>query len=355
MEGLITKLDGQFKASNEQILHAHHKKSVPKFSPTRWSARVETLSTIIAKYSTILDTLDSIVENSQGDARRDAHSYRHKLLSTEFLVSLIISQFVLSFLANVTKALQKKSCNLSDAHSDVKLSKEIIQNARNQETWNQLWEKINNLARENSLELRKPRITSKQMHRPNAGGISVSVSEYYKINIFFPFIDHVLEELSTRFSSQFEDMLSVELLVPENLYKLDSKVENDISSAFSKYLTSTEMAAIGVEIIKWKIFIKNIPEKDNPTDVLSCMKKCHRISFPVLRKILQTFITMPVGSVACERSFSGLRRLKLWTRSTMTEDRLSGLAMVMLHKGSEFKPSPQEIYKMKKNWTRIKS
>ena len=131
--------------------------------------------------------------------------------------ALFISQFVLSFLANITKA----SCNLSDAHSDVKLSKEIIQNARNQETWNQLWEKINNLARENSLELRKPRITSKQMHRPNAGGISVSVSVYYKINIFFPFIDHVLEELSTRFSSQFEDMLSVELLVPENLYKLD--------------------------------------------------------------------------------------------------------------------------------------
>ena len=134
------------------------------------------------------------------------------------------------------------------------------------------------------MELRKPRITSKQMYRPNAGGISVSVSEYYKINIFFPFINHVLEELSTRFSSQFEDMLSVELLVPENLYKLDSKDENDISSAFSKYLTSTEMAAIGVEIIKQKIFIKNIPEKDNPTDILSCMKKCHRISFPVLRK-----------------------------------------------------------------------
>ena len=80
MEGLITKLDGQFKASNEQILHAHHKKSVPKFSPTRWSARVETLSTIIAKYSTILDMLDSIVENSQGDARRDVQSY--KLSST---------------------------------------------------------------------------------------------------------------------------------------------------------------------------------------------------------------------------------------------------------------------------------
>lgn len=351
---LFTRLDGQFKASNDQILQAHNKKSVPKFSPTRWSARVDTLSTIIAKYSVILDTLDGIIENSQGDARRDAQSYKHKLLSTELLVSLFTSQFVLSFLANVTKSLQKKSCNLSDAHSDVTLSKESIQNVRNQATWNRLWEKLNNLARENSLELRKPRITSKQMHRPNAGGVSGSISEYYKINIFYPFVDHVLEELSNRFSCQFEDALSVELLLSENLHKLDSKGESDISSAFSKYLTNTEMAAIGVEISKWKIFVRNIPDKEKPTDILSCMKKCQGISFPVLRKILQTFITMPVGSVACERSFSGLRRLKLWTRSTMKEDRLAGLAMLMIHQGSEFKPSPEEIYEMKKNWRHIK-
>ena len=38
------------------------------------------------------------------------------------------------------------------------------------------------------------------------------------------------------------------------------------------------------------------------------------------------------GSVSCERSFSALRRLKLWTRSSMTEERLSGLAMMLIHR-----------------------
>ena len=36
-----------------------------------------------------------------------------------------------------------------------------------------------------------------------------------------------------------------------------------------------------------------------------------------------------MGSISCERSFSALHRLKLWTRSTMTEHRLNGLAMLM--------------------------
>ena len=52
-------------------------------------------------------------------------------------------------------------------------------------------------------------------------------------------------------------------------------------------------------------------------------------------------------------SFSALRRLKLWTRSSMTENRLSGLAMLLIHRGTDFIPTPKEIYDMKSNWRRI--
>ena len=43
--------------------------------------------------------------------------------------------------------------------------------------------------------------------------------------------------------------------------------------------------------------------------------------YPNLHAIFRALLTMPVGSVPCERSFSDMRRLKLWSRSTMTEDR----------------------------------
>ena len=52
-------------------------------------------------------------------------------------------------------------------------------------------------------------------------------------------------------------------------------------------------------------------------------------------------------------SFSALRRLKLWTRSSMTENRLSGLAMLLIRRGTDFIPTPKEIYDMKSNWRRI--
>jgi hypothetical protein len=54
--------------------------------------------------------------------------------------------------------------------------------------------------------------------------------------------------------------------------------------------------------------------------------------YPNLHTVFRILLTMPVGSVPCERSFSAMRRLKHWSRSTMNEDRLVGLALLFLHR-----------------------
>ena len=51
-----------------------------------------------------------------------------------------------------------------------------------------------------------------------------------------------------------------------------------------------------------------------------------------MHAILKLLLTLPVGSVSCERSFSKMRRLKHWSRTTMGENRLNGLALMFVHK-----------------------
>ena len=96
----------------------------------------------------------------------------------------------------------------------------------------------------------------------------------------------------------------------------------------------------------------SVATQDRPGNVIDALCKCRCSSqrFPALRKIFTVFLTTPVGSVACERSFSALRRLKLWTRSSMTEERLSGLAMLLIHRGTDFIPYPEETYALECNW-----
>ncbi|KAE9533036.1 hypothetical protein AGLY_009464 [Aphis glycines] len=53
-------------------------------------------------------------------------------------------------------------------------------------------------------------------------------------------------------------------------------------------------------------------------------------SYPNLYTLYKIFYTLPVSSATAERSFSRLKLLKTYLRSTMTEDRLSNLAILSI-------------------------
>ena len=51
-------------------------------------------------------------------------------------------------------------------------------------------------------------------------------------------------------------------------------------------------------------------------------------AFPTLLRLLQIALTICVSSAFCERSFSALKRIKTYLRSTMHEERLVNLAVL---------------------------
>jgi len=46
---------------------------------------------------------------------------------------------------------------------------------------------------------------------------------------------------------------------------------------------------------------------------------------------LATFLVLPATTASCERTFSELRRLKTYLRSSMAQDRLNSLAIAVAH------------------------
>ena len=57
-----------------------------------------------------------------------------------------------------------------------------------------------------------------------------------------------------------------------------------------------------------------------------------RITFPVLTRLVGLLLVVPSTSCEGERTFSALRRLKTYLRSTMTQERLRSLAVCHVHK-----------------------
>ena len=73
--------------------------------------------------------------------------------------------------------------------------------------------------------------------------------------------------------------------------------------------------------------INDTPQK--PDSILSIMKILQPpAGFPSLRRIFQLVLTLPIANVSSERSFSSLRHLRTFLRSSTSEERLSGLALL---------------------------
>ena len=66
------EVDHGLRKSNKAILRGAKKKTVPKLCPTRWSSRVETVSALIAKYLSVIETLEQIADQSKGEPRSNA-------------------------------------------------------------------------------------------------------------------------------------------------------------------------------------------------------------------------------------------------------------------------------------------
>ena len=50
-----------------------------------------------------------------------------------------------------------------------------------------------------------------------------------------------------------------------------------------------------------------------------------------VEKVIQLCLSLPISVASSERSFSTLRRLKTWTRSTMSQKRLTHLTLMHVH------------------------
>ena len=70
---------------------------------------------------------------------------------------------------------------------------------------------------------------------------------------------------------------------------------------------------------------------DRPDTLASALISCDEERFPNIFRLIKIGCTLPITSCTCERSFSTLRRLRNWLRSSMTCRRLSSLALMNIH------------------------
>ena len=102
------------------------------------------------------------------------------------------------------------------------------------------------------VTIKKPRIAGVQTHRENAGSVDQTSTTYYRLNLFYPFIDHVITELETRFSNDHKGLVAVQHLIPLSLGELCKEKLKYIQDYYGKFLSVNEREDLVTDIMEWK-------------------------------------------------------------------------------------------------------
>ena len=221
----------------------------------------------------------------------------------------------MSFTAAVAKILQAKECNLGEAYEELNRAKECIRASHADDSWVKVWKKIQSIGTALEIDITKPRTAVNQRHRANSGNANQTSEDYYRINIYYPFIDLVVEEIETRVSVEHRGLIAAQSLVPVYLDRLTDLIKKDLKEFFARYLTFCKKNSLDSEIVRWKRKFANVPLKQKPKTACDAAAKCDATFYPAINKILTILLTVPVGSVCCERSFFRTQALEIMDAS----------------------------------------
>ena len=231
----------------------------------------------------------------------------------------------------ISQALQKADCDIvKTAYIDANTYKKVIRKQREDNTFRNLWGKIAALADSVDVVIEKPRTARRMAHRSTPGEINATAMQYFKVNLFFPFIDHYLMQLDLCFPADKTGMFLASKLMPLTIATMTPAEIVRVFDWYSAYLPQN--ATFQQEIHCWT-FCQDLKDKPSSVSHAFISADPYYRYYPNIHEIFHILLlTMPIGSIPCERSFSALRCLMQWNRTTMAEDRLNGLALLHIHR-----------------------
>ena len=145
--------------------------------------------------------------------------------------------------------------------------------------------------------------------------------------MFLVFSDHLVHQMNERLVKN-EGRFEAECLIPSKLQRLC--LEGDqVGRLYATYSTDIHVAenVFVREIQRWRTRWGMMDKKPSTLT--------NKDLYPSIYAILSILVTIPSSSATAERSFSAMKRIKNYLRSTMGDDRLSSLALLHVHREIE--------------------
>lgn len=311
-----------------------------KFCETRWVEHLSAMVSFRELFIPILKALSEIQNFNDADTASKAFILFNALNNSQFLIAVATVSKVFYLAFGLCKFLQNTSLDLAEAVNYVETFTAEIQAMRDNSEleFNVIFKDVESIAKEIGMDICMPRITGKQTTRPNYK--TSEPKEYFRLTLFIPFMDFLLQEMKDRFLAHKGVLESMSGLLPKNCVDLTDERLRLCCESMSEQWPNDLCDAFQLEgeMKLWKRSWLSSKKIEIPKDFVSSMNSCNKQMFPSVFKALKIAATLPITTATAERSFSTLRRLKSYLRSTTSQNRLNGLAHLSIHREIEVTP-----------------
>ena len=216
-----------------------------------------------------------------------------------------------------------------------------LQSLRTDSNFQLFWEKTTREADQlkvNEPSLRRRRKAPRRFESGSTDGYSFPNTpvDHYR-RVYYEAIDLITTCINNRFDQPgYKIYRNIEnlLLKAANTENYDEElkfVTQFYSSDFDGYLLKTQLEVLSTD------FAANSESRENyqlsdVIELLKCKSEAQKDMLSEVCILLKLLLVMPATNAISERSFSALRRVKSYLRSTMNQDRLTHLMVLHIHK-----------------------
>lgn len=308
-------------------------------SETRWECRLESVKALRYQISEIREALFDVAEETKDPmVKAEAESLANEVGNFEFILATIIWYDILFAVNTVSKLLQSSDMQLDVAIHQIKGLITYLTKYRDTGFHSSMItakEIASEMGVDQAFKQRRNRRRRAQFDYENTEEATLSAEQIFRTGYFLCIIDQALTSMKTRFEQlQHYDTLfgflyninTMRHLNDEDLLKCCMDLDAALRSGDSRDLDGVDLCT------ELKIFREILPE--SVRTAMQCLQYVWAIrdSFPNTAVGYRILLTVPVTVASAERSFSKLKLIKNYLRSTMSQDRLCGLAMLSIEK-----------------------
>ena len=155
----------------------------------------------------------------------------------------------------------------------------------------------------------------------------------FKSNFFYPLVDQAIMSIKERFNLLREVSSAFSFLYTRDKLLLVQQ-ENALLTCckeFQKKFGDIDSDEMSAELQRFVIILQKKRNLNTAQDFLNYLLKTHLFElYPNVYIALRILLTCPVTVASAERSFSKLKLIKIFNRTSMTDSRLSSLAMLSI-------------------------